>query len=128
LSKALKHIDREGVQKEIFWSVMLEYLEALGIDPHFEECVRCGPESQAMLLGFDIWRAGMVCQQCSTHSNPFIEISASLLNWIRFQKNLDSNEVPLLEKDEKVLDRLLRQHTKIQLDIDLEWGRFLHFI
>jgi hypothetical protein len=78
-------------------------------------------------LGFDLWGGGMVCSRCSSPSSQWIEIPESLERWLMQSGEPSSLPIDLKREDEKILDRLLHQHLKIQMDIDLEWSRFLDF-
>jgi len=126
LMEALKKLGGQEIKKELFWSTLLENLEAIGLAPHFHECIKCGRETQGPFLGFDVWGGGMVCSRCSSPSSQWMEISAPLMDWLWCQARR-SQTGPLNPEDEVVLDKILRQHLKIQMDLELEWDRFFQF-
>jgi len=127
LKSALERLESEAAQREFFWSTLLENLEVVGLAPHLHECIRCGKDARLPFLGFDLWGGGMVCSRCSSPSSQWIEIPESLERWLTQSEEPSSTPIHLKREDEKILDRLLRQHLKIQMDIDLEWSRFLDF-
>jgi DNA repair protein RecO (recombination protein O) len=126
LREALKRLEGQEVKRELFWSTLLENLDSIGLAPHFHECIKCGRETKGPFLGFDVWGGGMVCSRCSSPSSQWMEIPDSLLGWLNSSKS--SQLISLPPQDETLLDKILRHHLKIQMDLELEWNRFFQFL
>ncbi|MFO1518893.1 MAG: DNA repair protein RecO [bacterium] len=126
LLKALRYLEGREAKREIFWRTLLNNLDAIGLAPQFFRCVRCDPEASSILLGFDPIGGGMICNRCTGGDSPWMKVPDSLLHWLKCDGEQGA-ELCLEETDETVLGKILRHHVKMQMDLDLEWNRFLQF-
>jgi DNA repair protein RecO (recombination protein O) len=127
LLMGLRTLEREGGKKEIFWRALLENLRAIGLQPDFERCVKCHGESSSPLSGFDLWGGGMVCEKCFTPSTHLVSVAPGLKEWLK-DSSLNSEMSALNAEDESALKRILKEHLRIQMSLDLEWDRFHNFL
>lgn len=132
---ALKRLDESCPAPALFWRGMLANLKIVGLYPQFRQCIRCGKPSAAGPLSFDLRGGGIACGDCVSIPSRYRTLSAELVDWLsleevdpRSERPLEGRERPLEREDEKILEEVLAEHLKAQMDLDFRFHPFLDFM
>ncbi len=106
----------------------LQILKALGYEPHFEACLRCGNLPRSGRIAFSPSLGGIHCCSCSAVPNDAISIPVALVSYARVLKAVEPNRVRDLRFPtgaRRDLARVLKWHIRYRLDSDLKSVNFL---
>jgi DNA repair protein RecO (recombination protein O) len=101
----------------------LRALDALGLRPELERCVRCGrPPSPGSVLGFHVSDGGPVCGRCGAGLQGLLPIHAGTLRALQQGLRFDLDQLErlvlspaTLAEARQLLDRFQRFHIGVEL-------------
>lgn len=123
---SLRALEEGHGKSGVFFSALLQHLRVGGMAPEFSACVRCHSAS-GPFAGFEPPAGGLICLNCAGSSVFRLpapdSLRRSLLQWQSSQGLLK-----LSEDEETALRRILKEHLQFQMNLDLDWDRFLEFV
>jgi len=105
----------------------LKLLEALGLAPRFEKCVKC--ERDVMEGGyFSVSDGGMICKKCRRAGEPGLEISLGTVNFIRKIQTSDlarSFQIKVSKEVGRETEELLKRFLGFHINRPIKSMKFL---
>src|SRR4030095_2590656 len=126
LLKSLMRLEEGGQARGVFWRALLEHLTVGGMAPELSACVR-GRGAPGPFAGVERTAGGVLCFNCAASSVFRLPVPDALrrrLAPLRPEEDFSG----LSEEEESALNRILKEHLRFQLNLDLEWDRFFEFL
>ncbi|MFO8079945.1 MAG: DNA repair protein RecO [Armatimonadota bacterium] len=125
----LHAMERTDSPRVLSWAFELAYLEMSGIAPVIDRCPACGSET----LGgaYDPAHGGTLCAECAPDAGRVVEISPGAARTIEAMMQFDPaalERLRLTEATRHQVQRLIRDHIRYHLDLNLKSEQFVESI
>ena len=130
LVEGLGLLTTEASAKRVARIFEIKFLEALGLNPNFEECVECGATSFGEIF-FSVSGGGVLCGNCRKTDRAAFTISLGTVNFIR--KILKSPvgktlQIKVSREVGREIEALLRRFLDFYLNKQTRSLRFLRYL
>ncbi len=127
LVNTFRALEHARDQEAVLWAFEIGYLDAMGLTPQLEACVRCGCSLAGEPAGFAAALGGGLCQNCSVgHELATVQPGTlGALQALRRAGPSGSDEMTFPLGTRAEMGALLDSHIAYHVDVPLQSKRFL---